>query len=173
MAELRKIEDMSYKLDYAEPAWIRGYAEPERENHLSGALREAIDELIWKNRSAQEGLNKDEAALAELLEEAAETLDDAHQEWLERELLNRKRRYIVIGRVPDMENEIVVYDDVEDGGHAERKFSAALDEMKDAEDITTPGYHIEFVLEISCEDGSVFYSQDQFGFHGNTREEAK
>ena len=88
MARLKTIEELQDRLGYEhEPNWIRGYTE--REQHLSGALREAIDTLIWKNRSAQEGLTKDEQALTDLFEEAAETLDDAHQEWLSLQLAAR------------------------------------------------------------------------------------
>lgn len=168
MAELKKIEEMAHAIDYREPAWIRGYEK--RDNHLSGALRSLGHVLPADLMHTDDDGN--DVSIGALLEEAAETLDDAHQAWLEQDILNRKRRYIVIGRVPFEDNEIVVYDDVEDGGHAERKFAAALDEMKEAEEIETPGYHIDFILEIDG-DGTVFYCQDQFGHHGNTHEEAK
>ena len=173
MAELKKIETMIDQLATyvcmarTEPDWIRGYEK--RDNHLSGALRSLGNMIDDKLMFTDEDGN--DTNLSAILEEAAETLDDAHQEWLEQQLANRKRRYIVIGHIPDMEQEIVVYD-ADDGGHAERMFAAALDEMKEAEEISTAGYSIDFILEIDG-DGSVFYCQDQFGFHGNKREEAK
>ena len=172
MAELKKIEEMAHAIDYREPAWIRGYEK--RENHLSGALREAIGD-VWGDRTgkASDVLTPAELTLTSLLEEAAETLDDAHQEWLETDIRSRIRRYVVIGRMPFEDNTIVIYDDAEDGGHAERKFAEALDEQKDEDaEEHEPGYYIDFLLEIDG-DGTVFKCQDDWGHHGNTKEEAK
>ncbi len=183
MAELKKIEDMAHAINYRQPKWIEG-VEVEKAlahkindgGHTSGQLRNIADEIVgWPAGTATGTLEYDAQVMRGLhimLMELAEKFDDAHQEWLEADIRSRIRRYIVIGNIPDMETEIVVYDNVEDGGHAERKFSAALDAMIDEEEITTPGYQVDFLLEIDG-DGSVFYCQDQFGFHGNTREEAK
>lgn len=78
MASLKKIERMVQHLDErglpTEPTWIRGYER--RDNHLSGALREAGYSI---------GPGHDEGNfdhIVALLEEAAEALDDAHEEWL-------------------------------------------------------------------------------------------
>lgn len=81
MASMKRIEALASRLNYAEPKWIRGYEE--RDNHLSGALREA-ESLVWGDRTgvAREVLSKTEVQLLGILEEAAETLDDAHEEWL-------------------------------------------------------------------------------------------
>lgn len=83
MASMKRIEALASRLNYAEPAWIRGYPDEKRDNHLSGALREA-EALVWGDRTgvAHEVLTKTEVQLLGILEEAAETLDDAHEEWL-------------------------------------------------------------------------------------------
>jgi len=88
MASLKRIEALASRLNYKEPAWIRGYEK--RDNHLSGALREA-QAIIWGDRTgvAHEVLTADELTITGLLEEAAETLDDAHEEWLNTTLAAR------------------------------------------------------------------------------------
>lgn len=81
MANLERIERMRERLESlgepTEPPWIRGYTT--RDMHLSGALREAS--MNWTLPIEIEGL----------LDEAAETLDDAHEEWLENKLLAYRR----------------------------------------------------------------------------------
>ena len=84
MASLQRIEEMqtelrSYNMP-TEPDWVFGYHKPDRITmHLSGRLREAA---MWS------GLPP---LIEELLEEAAETLDDAHEEWLQDRLLRLRR----------------------------------------------------------------------------------
>lgn len=80
------------KLDLpSEPAWV--YGTSERDNHLSGALRDAAD-AVWGPRTgtAHLVLTADELTLVELLSEAAETLDDAHEEWME-DILCQTKQY--------------------------------------------------------------------------------
>lgn len=60
-----------------EPEWIEGI----KEGHISGELRERAFSLIPQNS------DNTIIELADLLIEAAERLDDAHEEWMERELL--------------------------------------------------------------------------------------
>jgi len=184
MAELKKIEDMAHAINYRQPKWIEGVAvEPALAHkvndggHTSGQLRNLADEIVgWPAKTDTGKLEYDAQemrALHIMLMELAEKFDDAHQAWLEDDIRSRIRRYVVIGRMPYEDNTIVIYDDVEDGGHAERKFAAALDEQKDEEpDEHEPGYYIDFLLEIDG-DGSVFKCQDDWGHHGNTKEEAK
>lgn len=183
MAELKKIEEMAHAINYRQPKWIEGVeVEPalahklNEGGHTSGQLRCIADEIIgWPAKTDTGKLEYDAQemrALHIMLMELAEKFDDAHQEWLEQDQLNHKRRYIVVGRIPDEENETMVYENVDDGGHAERKFSEALDNIKAEDEITTPGYHIDYIIEIDG-DGSVFFCQDGMGFHGNTKEEAK
>jgi hypothetical protein len=81
VASLQRIQEITDHLmidcrkTYEEtlPKWIRGY-DNQREMHLSGELREA---------TFREDVPDDILAL---LDEAAETLDDAHEEWLERQI---------------------------------------------------------------------------------------
>lgn len=74
MASMTKIERMREYLEdrghETEPKWIRGYED--RKMHLSGDLREAV--MNWSDLPPE---------VEALLYEAAETLDDAHEEWLE------------------------------------------------------------------------------------------
>jgi hypothetical protein len=90
MASLKRIEALASRLNYAEPKWVRGYPDEKRDNHLSGALREASDN-VWGDKTgvASEVLTPEELALMGLLSEAAETLDDAHEEWLNTTLAAR------------------------------------------------------------------------------------
>ena len=78
MASLLNIEQMRVELENndlpSEPKWIRGL-QP-RSMHLSGELREAA--MNWSNLPPE---------IEELLDEAAETLDDAHEEWLMERLM--------------------------------------------------------------------------------------
>lgn len=85
MAQLRKIEEYIQRLgDDKEPGWVRGYTT--RDNHLSGALREMGDEIMG---DPDVNLDDIEGNIRSLLEEAAETLDDAHQNWLSLQLAAR------------------------------------------------------------------------------------
>ena len=59
------------------PPWILGIDE-EAGQHISGELREASDQLF----NTPGGLGY----FSELLGEAAEKLDDAHEEWMEEQL---------------------------------------------------------------------------------------
>lgn len=83
VAELRRIEEMYDKLKSltlpTAPEWIQGYTK--RDGHLSGALREAEERFFG---TTDESVKE----LLSLLEEAAETLDDAHQEWMETQIKN-------------------------------------------------------------------------------------
>ncbi len=90
MASLKRIEALASRLNYKEPAWIRGYPDEKRDNHLSGALREASD-AVWGDRTgvAKDVLTAEELTLMGLLSEAAEILDDAHEEWLNTTLAAR------------------------------------------------------------------------------------
>jgi hypothetical protein len=67
------------------PKWVWG--ETQRDCHLSGELREASGE-VWGGKVgvAFEVLTEKELKLVCLLEEAAEALDDAHEEWMENQL---------------------------------------------------------------------------------------
>jgi hypothetical protein len=84
MANLRRIEEMRTKLENykisTEPSWIRGYASSENKMHLSGILREAS--MNWHQLPPE---------IERLLDEAAEALDDAHEEWLENKLIAYRR----------------------------------------------------------------------------------
>lgn len=84
MASLRRIEEMRAELENfeipTEPSWIRGYASSKNKMHLSGILREAS--MNWHQLPPE---------IEHLLDEAAETLDDAHEEWLENKLLAYRR----------------------------------------------------------------------------------
>lgn len=84
MASLRRIEEMRAELENhdipTEPSWIRGYATSQHKMHLSGILREA--EMEWSHLPPE---------IRHLLDEAAETLDDAHEEWLENKLIAYRR----------------------------------------------------------------------------------
>ena len=88
MASLHRIEEMRAELENnnipTEPDWVFGYHKPDRITmHLSGRLREAAI-----NCSSLPPV------IEELLDEAAETLDDAHEEWLQERLLRlRSLRY--------------------------------------------------------------------------------
>lgn len=84
MASLEMIEKLDQRLNGKEPAWIRGYSK--RDNHLSGALREMADEVM---SNPDISLDDIEMNIRELLEEAAETLDDAHENWLNLQLAGR------------------------------------------------------------------------------------
>jgi hypothetical protein len=72
MANLERIEMMRKRLqslgEPTEPPWIRGWKT--RDMHLSGSLREAS--MNWSLP----------IEIEDLLDEAAETLDDAHEMWL-------------------------------------------------------------------------------------------
>ncbi len=110
MASMKRIEALATRLNHKEPAWIRGYEK--RDNHLSGALREA-EALLWGDRTgvAHEVLTEDELTLSGLLEEAAESLDDAHEEWLNltlagRDLVGDVEAMKADGPDPDMEGSI-------------------------------------------------------------------
>jgi hypothetical protein len=64
-----------------EPQWILGIPTGEQSTsepaHISGQLREIAD-IMWEFEEMQ--------GICILIEEAAEKLDDAHQEWMERQL---------------------------------------------------------------------------------------
>lgn len=84
MASLRRIEELMAELQKyhipTEPSWIRGYMKSSiSKKHLSGRLREASED---KNLPME---------IECLLDEAAETLDDAHEEWLENKLIAYRR----------------------------------------------------------------------------------
>ncbi len=87
MASLQRIEAMRAELENnsipTEPNWVFGYHKPDRITmHLSGRLREAAMEANLP------------PLIEALLDEAAETLDDAHEEWLQERLLRlRSLRY--------------------------------------------------------------------------------
>ena len=83
MASLKRIEELDERLDGKEPAWIRGYTK--RDNHLSGALREMQERMQDPDIS----LDDIECDIQSLLEEAAETLDDAHENWLNLQVAGR------------------------------------------------------------------------------------
>ena len=84
MASLERIEELDSRLNGKEPAWIRGYSK--RDSHLSGALREMADEVM---SNPDLSLDDIEMNIRELLTEAAETLDDAHEMWLNTQLAAR------------------------------------------------------------------------------------
>jgi hypothetical protein len=73
MASLENIENLVTELERrgisTDPHWVQGYEK--RDNHLSGALREAA--MNWSDLPAEVEM---------LLDEAAEVLDDAHEDWL-------------------------------------------------------------------------------------------
>ena len=69
MANIGRIDELVGQVG-REPDFVRGYKP--RDCHLSGALREAAENYS--------GLPNE---VISLLDEAAETLDDAHQDWLE------------------------------------------------------------------------------------------
>ena len=85
MASLKRIEELRIHLETenltTDPQWILGMQTdpPSEVGHISGQLRETSD-AIWDN----DGLTVDELnSISVLLSEAAERLDDAHQEWME------------------------------------------------------------------------------------------
>lgn len=91
MASLKNIDTMTqtlmskgFKYEETCPPWVKGYSK--RENHLSGALREAA--MNWSHLPRE---------VEALLDEAAETLDDAHEEWLEDKLEQWERLQCQIG----------------------------------------------------------------------------
>ena len=59
-----------------EPSWVKGYENGYDGPHISGQMRELSDEL-WGNNQ--------EASI--MLAEAAERIDDAHEEWMTERLL--------------------------------------------------------------------------------------
>lgn len=77
MASLKRIESMTNYLTYrglvSAPPWILGVLNEEM--HISGELRKLSDALWARNDELTE--------VSILLTEAAEKLDDAHEEWLE------------------------------------------------------------------------------------------
>ena len=83
MASLERIERLTERLDDREPSWVRGYRK--RDNHLSGALRDIEERMSDPDIS----LDDIELEIRQLLEEAAETLDDAHENWLDIQLAAR------------------------------------------------------------------------------------
>ena len=86
MGLIERFDALEARLNSTGPKWVRGTAE--RDNHLSGALREMADEVCGiKNPSIFEAAL--EVAVRELLDEAAEALDDAHEEWLNTQLAAR------------------------------------------------------------------------------------
>lgn len=98
MAELQRIEELDARLNGKEPAWIRGYSK--RENHLSGELREMADSMMGYDPAQMPGSN--ELKLRELLTEAAETLDDAHENWLNLTLAARD----IVGDIGAMKSNV-------------------------------------------------------------------
>jgi hypothetical protein len=84
MASLKNIEILTQELQKhdipTEPPWILAIDSAVSDaGHISGQLREASD-IVWDNdRLTAEELNHQ---LSILLGEAAEQLDDAHEEWL-------------------------------------------------------------------------------------------
>lgn len=77
MASLKRMEKMRQILEQwgmeTEPKWIlRTDGEP---GHISGQLRELSDE-IWDS-------SHDDQMASILISEAAEQIDDAHEDWLE------------------------------------------------------------------------------------------
>jgi len=89
---MEKMRQRLERLDLpSEPAWV--YGTTKRDNHLSGALRDAAD-AVWGPRTgiAHLVLTDEELKLVELLSEAAETLDDAHEEWME-DILCQTKQY--------------------------------------------------------------------------------
>ena len=80
---IERIESLEARLNGKEPKWLRGTEK--RENHLSGALREMTDLMCNPDLS----LDEIEMNIRELMDEAAEALDDAHEEWLNTQLAAR------------------------------------------------------------------------------------
>ena len=103
MASLQRIEELDSRLNGKEPAWIRGYPDKKREQHLSGALREMADEVMSNPDLSLDDIEMD---IRYLLSEAAETLDDAHEEWLNTQLAARDLcGDIEAMRTPDPESD--------------------------------------------------------------------
>ena len=110
MANIGRIDELVGQVG-REPDFVRGYKP--RDCHLSGALREAAENYS--------GLPNE---VISLLDEAAETLDDAHQDWLELvrvcdSLLNDIYAMKYHGRDDNVERyygDFSFYDDVDDGG---------------------------------------------------------
>jgi len=88
MASINQIERLSIRLGVREhntdASWVKGYQK--RDCHLSGSLREMADEIM---SNPDISLDDIEMNIRELLTEAAECLDDAHQEWLSLQLAGR------------------------------------------------------------------------------------
>jgi hypothetical protein len=91
MAELQKIDEMCQEVGYAVPAWMENktYMDEDEtggdvvkrdpDGHASGYLREIAYEFYG-------GDDDHTVRMYSALFEAAERLDDAHQEWLERKV---------------------------------------------------------------------------------------
>jgi hypothetical protein len=86
MGLIERIDALQDRLNGKEPEWVRGFKSSKRDNHLSGALREMADEVM---SNPDISLDDIEMNIRELLEEAAETLDEAHEEWLNTQLAAR------------------------------------------------------------------------------------
>ena len=80
MANFERIQQMQDQLgDGREPEWVTR-TKLEDGRHLSGYLRELADQIDSNEIGSLDDLADQ---IAELFEEIAETLDDAHEEWLE------------------------------------------------------------------------------------------
>ncbi len=162
MADFERIEELCEELGYAAPDWVfPNYKQTQEGGHLSGQLREAAID-VWGHRTgvASEVLTKDEIRLVGLLDDAAEHLDDAHQEWLERKLKDRTRKYIVIGRLEYDENTQVIYT-ASCAVEAEDMFRKAL--LEDEDNTYAREVYIDFIFRIP--DVDVFVALDDWGIH--------
>lgn len=86
MASLKRIEDLARRINYAQPSWIEGEWK-DSGIHLSGRLR-MIANMIEPDVKVEDE-NGAKYRLAALLDEVAEVLDDAHEEWLNTQLAAR------------------------------------------------------------------------------------
>ena len=80
MANLKTIEELAKRIGYREPTWVKGpYTDSDQ--HLSGRLRSVAEEMLTDKVVAD--TSGTEYRLKQLLIDAAETLDDAHEDWLQ------------------------------------------------------------------------------------------
>ena len=91
MASLTNIEELSGRYGDGFPSWVHGQGEMHSPmsytQHLSGRLRNLW--IDYDLNHAPDEQSEDVKKVVALLEEAAETLDDAHEEWLVDKLAQR------------------------------------------------------------------------------------
>jgi len=164
MASLQRIEELQELLGYNAPDWVKADNNDSRPVPFKTAIEEAMEvrmdasgELRMLAEESYGG--DDDTAMHSVLMDAAERLDDAHQEWLERKLKDKTNKYIVIGRLEHGENTKVIYE-VGSAKEAEKKFTH---DMQTYADFVPTEVYIDFIFRIP--DVDVFVCQDDWGWH--------